>query len=113
MRLSPRASVAFWPQRIPSLNDPKVRIVLLTMYAEGLGKYFTSLFRIDAVVSKTNGLADLTAHVTSLLADHHPDIAISGETLNSYLGNSTARRQSERLKESEKLRDRNALRFWL
>ena len=60
---------------IPRYALPKVRIVLLTMYAEDLGNYFTSLFRIDAVVSKTNGLADLTAHVTSLLTDDHPDIA--------------------------------------
>ena len=61
----------------------KVRIALLTMYAEDLGKYFTSLFRIDAVVSKTNGLADLTAHITSLLADQHPDITIPPETLKA------------------------------
>lgn len=78
--------------RMPGLNGmevagilryalPTVRIALLTMYAEDIGKYFTSLFRIDAVVSKTNGLADLTAHVTSLLTDGHPDMATSGGTL--------------------------------
>ena len=73
--------------RMPGLNGvevagilryalPKLRIVLVTMFAEDFASNLTSFFRIDAVVSKTNGLADLTAHVTSLLADRHRDIAI-------------------------------------
>lgn len=69
--------------RMPGLNGmevagilryavPKLRIVLLTMYAEDLSEYFTLLFRIDAVLAKANGLADLTAHVTALLTDTEP-----------------------------------------
>lgn len=76
--------------RMPGLNGmevagilryalPKVRIALLTMYAEDLGKYFTSLFRIDAVLAKANGLADFTALVTGLLADREPDLSIPGK----------------------------------
>jgi DNA-binding NarL/FixJ family response regulator len=73
--------------RMPGLNGmevagilryalPKVRIALLTMYAEDLGRYFTSLFRIDAVFAKANGLADLTVHVTALLTDTEPQKSI-------------------------------------
>ena len=62
---------------------PKIRIVLVTMFAEDFASNFTSLFRIDAVVSKTNGLADLTARVTSLLADQRLDITIPPETLKA------------------------------
>jgi CheY-like chemotaxis protein len=79
--------------RMPGLNGmevagilryalPKVRITLLTMYAEDLGKYFPSLFRTDAVLAKANGLADLTGIVTRLLADGEPDSAAS-ETLQA------------------------------
>jgi DNA-binding NarL/FixJ family response regulator len=59
---------------------PKIRIVLLTMFAEDFASNFTSLFHIDAVLSKTNGLADLTARVTSLLADQLLDITIPPAT---------------------------------
>jgi hypothetical protein len=62
---------------------PKVRIALLTMYAEDLGKYFTSLFRIDAVLAKSNGLVDLTALVTDLLSDRQLDAAPPDETLTA------------------------------
>ena len=65
--------------RMPGLNGmevagilryalPKVRIALVTMYAEDLGRNFTSLFRIDAVLPKAIGLTELTAHVRNLLA---------------------------------------------
>ena len=65
--------------RMPGLNGmevagilryalPKVRIALVTMYAEDLGRNFTSLFRIDAVLPKGIGLTELTTHVRSLLA---------------------------------------------
>src|SRR5580700_9674646 len=78
--------------RMPGLNGievagivrhalPKTRIVLVTMYAEDLQKHFLSLFRIDAVLAKADGLADLTACVTRLLADRHPEIVIPPETL--------------------------------
>ncbi len=62
---------------------PKLRIVLVTMYAEDLEKNFASFFHIDAVTSKANGLADLTALVTGLLADPEPDSATPGETLRA------------------------------
>jgi DNA-binding NarL/FixJ family response regulator len=54
---------------------PKIRIVLVTMYAEDIERNLTSLFRIDAVLAKAGGLTELTAHVTSLMADPL-DIAI-------------------------------------
>ena len=80
--------------RMPGLNGievagivrhalPKTRIVLVTMYAEDLQKHFLSLFRIDAVLAKADGLADLTACVTRLLADRHPEIVIPPETLKA------------------------------
>src|SRR5580658_3416623 len=76
--------------RMPGLNGievagilryalPKIRIVLVTMYAEDLEKNLTSLFRIDAVLAKASGLSELTAHVTSLMADPL-DIAILDDT---------------------------------
>jgi DNA-binding NarL/FixJ family response regulator len=72
--------------RMPGLNGievagilryalPKIRIVLVTMCAEDIEKHLTSLFRIDAVLAKANGLTELTAHVTSLLADRQFGIA--------------------------------------
>jgi DNA-binding NarL/FixJ family response regulator len=64
--------------RMPRLNGievagilryalPEIRIVLVTMYAEDLEESLTSLFRIDAVLDKANGLTQLTARVRSLL----------------------------------------------
>jgi DNA-binding NarL/FixJ family response regulator len=80
--------------RMPGLNGlevasilryalPHLRIALVTMYAEDLGRNFTSLFRIDAVLAKANGLTELTAHVTRILADREPGIATPGETLTA------------------------------
>jgi DNA-binding NarL/FixJ family response regulator len=77
--------------RMPGLNGievagilryalPKVRIVLVTMYAQDIERNLTSLFRIDAVLAKASGLSELTAHVTSLMADP-PPLAISDDTL--------------------------------
>jgi DNA-binding NarL/FixJ family response regulator len=79
--------------RMPGLNGievagilryalPKIRIVLVTMYAEDIERNLTSLFRIDAVLAKAGGLSELTAHVTSLMADPL-DIAIPGESLTA------------------------------
>ena len=76
--------------RMPGLNGievagilryalPKVRIVLVTMYAQDIERNLTSLFRIDAVLAKAGGLSELTAHVTSLMADPL-DIAILDDT---------------------------------
>jgi DNA-binding NarL/FixJ family response regulator len=72
--------------RMPGLNGievagilryalPKLRIVLVTMYAEDLEKNFTSLFRIDAVLDKANGLSELTVYARSLLNDCQSEIA--------------------------------------
>jgi DNA-binding NarL/FixJ family response regulator len=80
--------------RMPGLNGmevagilryalPKVRIALVTLYAGDLGPNFKSLFGIDAVLAKANGLAELTTHVRNLLADRQLDIAIPGETFNA------------------------------
>lgn len=77
--------------RMPGLNGievagilryalPKIRIVLVTMYAQDIERNLTSLFRIDAVLAKAGGLTELTAHVTSLMAEPL-DIAIPGEAL--------------------------------
>jgi DNA-binding NarL/FixJ family response regulator len=62
---------------------PRIRIVLLTMFAEDIEKSFASFFHIDAVTSKANGLADLTALVAGLLADREPDVATPGDTLTA------------------------------
>jgi DNA-binding NarL/FixJ family response regulator len=72
--------------RMPGLNGievagilryalPKIRIVLVTMYAEDLEKTITSLFRIDAVVDKAEGLTEMTEYVRSLLDDCQGEIA--------------------------------------
>ena len=59
---------------------PRTRIVLLTMYAEDVGPNLVSLFRIDAVLAKADGLADLGAQVTRLLTDRANDVATPQET---------------------------------
>jgi DNA-binding NarL/FixJ family response regulator len=77
--------------RMPGLNGievagilryalPKIRIVLVTMYAEDIERNLTSLFRIDAVLAKAGGLTELTAHITNLMADP-TDITILDDTL--------------------------------
>lgn len=81
--------------RMPGLNGievagilryalPKLRIVLVTMYAEDLEKTITSLFRIDAVVDKADGLTEMTGYVRSLLEDCQREIATAPD-LNSEL----------------------------
>ena len=55
--------------------QPRTRIVLLTMYADDIGPDLVSLFRIDAVLAKANGLADLGAQVTRLLTERADDVA--------------------------------------
>ena len=80
--------------RMPGLNGmevagilryalPKIRIALTTMYAEDISENLASVFHIDAVLSKTNGLAELTGVVTGLLADQEPDLSIPGDTLRA------------------------------
>jgi DNA-binding NarL/FixJ family response regulator len=72
--------------RMPGLNGievagilryalPQIRIVLVTMYAEDLEKNLTSLFRIDAVVDKADGLTEMTQYVRGLLNEGQPEIA--------------------------------------
>jgi DNA-binding NarL/FixJ family response regulator len=81
--------------RMPGLNGievagilryalPKLRIVLVTMYAEDLERNITSLFRIDAVVDKADGLTEMTGYVRSLLEDCQREIATAPD-LNSEL----------------------------
>jgi DNA-binding NarL/FixJ family response regulator len=80
--------------RMPGLNGmevagilryalPKVRIALVTLYAEDLGPNFKSLFGIDAVLAKANGLTELTTHVRNLLAGRQPDSAAPSESLTA------------------------------
>jgi hypothetical protein len=56
---------------------------MVTIYADDLEKNFASFFHIDAVTSKANGLADLTALVTGLRADREPDVATPPEALRA------------------------------
>jgi DNA-binding NarL/FixJ family response regulator len=66
--------------RMPGLNGvevagilryalPKVRIIFVTMYAEDITEHLTSVFHIDAVLSKASGLTRLVENVESLLAE--------------------------------------------
>ncbi|MFZ0584284.1 MAG: response regulator transcription factor [Candidatus Acidiferrales bacterium] len=59
---------------------PKTRRVLLTMYAEDVGPNLVSLFHIDAVLAKADGLADLGAQVTRLLTDRADDVTHPRDT---------------------------------
>jgi DNA-binding NarL/FixJ family response regulator len=47
---------------------PRIRIMMVTMYAEELNKKLTSLFGIDAVFSKSEGVTRLIERVENLLA---------------------------------------------
>lgn len=62
---------------------PKTRRVLLTMYAEDVEPELVSQFRIDAVLGKADGLADLGAQVTRLLAERADDVAAPRETMEA------------------------------
>lgn len=62
---------------------PKTRSVLLTMYAEDIGPNLISLFHIDAVLAKADGLADLGAQVTRLLSDPVDEVATPRETMEA------------------------------
>jgi DNA-binding NarL/FixJ family response regulator len=48
-------------------RQPKIRIMMVTMYAEELNKTLTSLFGIDAVFSKSEGVTKLIERVENLL----------------------------------------------
>ena len=60
---------------------PRIRTLLLTMFAEDIDKSLVSFCHVEVVTSKVNGSAGLTAHVTRLLTDRHSDIAAPGESL--------------------------------
>ena len=48
---------------------PRIRIVMVTVYAEDLTTNIMSLFHIDAVVAKISGLTELRDLITGLLAE--------------------------------------------
>lgn len=50
-------------------TEPKSRIMMVTMYAEELNEKLTTLFRIDAVFSKSEGITKLIERVESLLTN--------------------------------------------
>jgi two-component system nitrate/nitrite response regulator NarP len=62
---------------------PKTRRVLLTMYAEDVGPSLVSLFGIDAVLAKVDGLADLGAQVRRLLSDPLGEVATPREAMGA------------------------------
>ena len=49
-------------------TQPRIRIMMVTMYAEELNEKLTSLFGIDAVFSKSEGVTKLIERVENLLA---------------------------------------------
>ena len=49
-------------------TQPRVRIMMVTMYAEELNKKLASLFGVDAVFSKSEGVTKLIERVENLLA---------------------------------------------
>ena len=49
-------------------TQPRIRIMMVTMYAEELNKKLTSLFGVDAVFSKSEGVTKLIERVQNLLA---------------------------------------------
>ncbi len=49
--------------------QPKIRIIMVTMYADEINPTLASLFRVDAVVSKSEGITKLIDRVETLLAD--------------------------------------------
>lgn len=58
--------------------EPKIQILMMTMYAEDTSKNLASALRIDAVFSKSDGLAKLIEQVESLLDDQPNDEGCSG-----------------------------------
>ena len=49
-------------------TQPRIRIMMVTMYGEELNKKLTSVFGIDAVFSKSEGVTKLIERVENLLA---------------------------------------------
>ncbi|MGA7915662.1 MAG: response regulator transcription factor [Candidatus Acidiferrales bacterium] len=48
--------------------QPNIRILMVTMYADEISQSLISLFRVDAVFSKADGMTKLIARVETLLA---------------------------------------------
>jgi len=48
--------------------QPRIRIMMVTMYAEELNKKLASVFGVDAVFSKSEGVTKLIERVENLLA---------------------------------------------
>lgn len=66
--------------RMPGLNGievagilryalPRIRILFVTMYADDLSESVTSVFQVDAVLSKAHGLSQVVENVENLLAE--------------------------------------------
>jgi DNA-binding NarL/FixJ family response regulator len=49
--------------------QPNIRIIMVTMYADEINPTLASLFRLDAVFDKTDGITKLIERVETLLAD--------------------------------------------
>jgi DNA-binding NarL/FixJ family response regulator len=49
-------------------TQPRIRIMMVTMYAEELNRKLTSFFGVDAVFSKSEGVTKLIERVENLLA---------------------------------------------
>jgi len=48
---------------------PEIRIILVSMYGDDLGKTVTSTIHVDSVFSKSDGITKLIENVKNLLAD--------------------------------------------
>jgi DNA-binding NarL/FixJ family response regulator len=48
--------------------QPNIRIIMVTMYADELNPTLASLFRVDAVFSKSDGITKLIEQVETMLA---------------------------------------------
>lgn len=60
--------------------EPRPKIILFTLHADGVNKELASVFGIDVVLSKTESTATLAAHINALLmpgAEVAEDIAKS------------------------------------
>jgi DNA-binding NarL/FixJ family response regulator len=75
-----KADLVILDVRMPHLNGieaaailrksvPKTRIVLISMYEEAVAERMISALRVDAVLSKSEGIAKLIERVENLLSD--------------------------------------------
>jgi DNA-binding NarL/FixJ family response regulator len=47
--------------------EPRPKIILFTLHADGVNKELASVFSIDVVLSKTEGISTLATHINALL----------------------------------------------